>query len=78
MLSASTEKTGGVLTREIVSFRRSGSAYRRSEETHRLTLLSAGELARRLRAAGFSVRTAKSYGAFRLPPGHVLMEGRRP
>jgi hypothetical protein len=65
------------LTREIVSFRRVGSTYRRSDETHRLTLLSAHDLSRRLRAAGFTVRSAAGYGAFVLPPGHVLMEGRR-
>jgi hypothetical protein len=77
VLAKSFEKKDATLTREIVSFRRVGSTYRRSDETHRLTLLTLRDLSRRLRAAGFTVRTARAYGAFRLPPGHVLLEGRR-
>jgi SAM-dependent methyltransferase len=77
VLSTSTEKPDGTLTREIVSFRRADSAYRRSAETHRLTLLSARDLSRRLRAAGFTVRSTRAYGSFRLPPGHVLLEAGR-
>jgi SAM-dependent methyltransferase len=77
VLATSTEMMGGTLTREIVSFRRDGSTYRRSDETHRLTLLTARDLTSRLRAAGFSVRTARAYGKFRLPAGHVLIEARR-
>jgi hypothetical protein len=77
VLATSIEKKGGTLAREIVSFRRVGSTYRRSDETHRLILLSSGDLTKRLRAAGFSVRVATGYGAFALPPGHILIEGRR-
>jgi SAM-dependent methyltransferase len=77
VLAKSVEKKDGTLTREIVSFRRVGSTYRRSDEIHRLTLLPVRDLSRRLRAAGFTVRAARAYGAFRLPPGHVLVEGRR-
>ena len=66
VLATATEDKHGRLTREIVSFRKTGSTYRRSDEIHRLTLLSAPDLSKRLRAAGFSVRR-----------GHGLFEGRR-
>jgi len=52
--------------------------YRRADETHRLTLLPAAELSRRLRAAGFRVRVARGYGDFRLPPGHAVLIARKP
>ena len=74
VLATSTERGDGKLTREIVSFRRVGAAYRRSDETHRLTLLSVADLSRRLRAAGFSVRAHRA--AF-LPPGHLMIAARR-
>jgi SAM-dependent methyltransferase len=67
VLAESSEDARGRLTRKIVSFRRSGSTYRRSDETHRLTLLPASDLSRRLRAAGFVVRSVRS-----------LIEARRP
>jgi hypothetical protein len=56
VLATAREDARGRLTRKIVSFRRIGSGYRRSDETHRLTLLPARDLSKRLRAAGFSVR----------------------
>ncbi len=77
VLATSKEDARGRLIREIVSFRRVGSSYRRSGEIHRLTLLSARDLTRGLIAAGFTVRAARAYGSFRLPPGHILLEARR-
>jgi SAM-dependent methyltransferase len=66
-----------VLRREIVSFLKRGSSYRRSEETHDLTLYRRAEVARELRAAGFSVRMRESYGPARLPFGWVIFEARK-
>ena len=66
------------LERSIVSFRRVGRLYRRAHEIHRLTLLPARELVRRLRAAGFVARTARRYGAFSLPARHAVLLARKP
>ncbi|MFI5361285.1 MAG: class I SAM-dependent methyltransferase [Elusimicrobiota bacterium] len=73
VLATSSEKRDGTLTREITSFRRVGSTYRRSDETHRLTLLSSRDLSRRLRRAGFSVRAEP----LSLSREHFLIEARR-
>jgi SAM-dependent methyltransferase len=78
VLATSREDARGRLTREIVSFRRVGKTYRRGDETHRLVLLPAAELSRRLCAAGFSPRVLRGYGAFRVPAGHVVIAARRP
>jgi SAM-dependent methyltransferase len=58
-----------MLTRHIVSFRRIGKLYRRREETHRLQLYDAREIARRLREIGFRVRVVRAYGDYPLPDG---------
>lgn len=65
------------LRREIISFLKRGSGYRRSEETHELTLYRPADVARELRAAGFSVRTRESYGPARLPFGWMVFEACR-
>lgn len=56
-----------ILTRHIVAFRREGKLFRRTEETHRLQLYDARDIARRLRKIGFQVRVVRSYGDYRLP-----------
>lgn len=50
------------LTRDITTFRKVGRGWRRSHEIHRLRLYTRAEVTRALRSAGFSVRTARSYG----------------
>ncbi|MBI3770556.1 MAG: hypothetical protein HY271_18970 [Deltaproteobacteria bacterium] len=72
------DRAGGTLTRAITSFRRIGRAYRRRDETHRLTLLPTRELTRRLRAVGCRVRIARGYGGARLPPGYAVLVARKP
>jgi hypothetical protein len=59
------------LQRRIVTFRRVGSTYRRHEETHRLQLYRAGEIAARLREIGFRVRTVRQFGEYPLQRGRV-------
>lgn len=67
-----------LLTRRIISFRRVGKTYRRSDETHRLRLYKAAAVAAELREAGFRVRTMRSYGAYPLPKAHVAFVARNP
>jgi SAM-dependent methyltransferase len=67
-----------ILTRRIISFRKVGRHYRRDEETHRLRLFKASDLTAELRRTGFSVRTARSYGLYRLPEAHVAFIARKP
>jgi SAM-dependent methyltransferase len=76
VISRSRERRGR-LERAITSFRRVGSGWRRSDETHRLTLLSGADLARRLRRAGFSARIGRRCGALRLPRRIAFVEARR-
>jgi len=58
----------GTLVRAITSFRRVGRRYRRADEIHRLTLLPAADVARRLRTAGFRVRIARAYAVYEAAP----------
>src|SRR5688572_13866303 len=57
------------LVRRIVSFRRVGKLYRRSEEVHTLRLYRPTDVARELRRAGFTVRLVRGYSAVRFPIG---------
>jgi SAM-dependent methyltransferase len=50
------------LTRRIISFRKSGSLFRREEEVHHLQLYKRSEILKELRAAGFRARTLDHYG----------------
>jgi len=77
VLAAAREGAGGRLKRAIVSFRRVGRVYRRAEEKHRLVLLSAADLSRRLRAAGFTAELLPGYGRFRVPEGRAVLLARR-
>lgn len=72
------EEERGILTRRITSFRRVGEHYRRDEEVHRQRLYEPREVSWELRRAGFVVRTAQSYGAFRLPEAHTAFVARKP
>lgn len=66
------------LTRRIISFRRAGELYGRSEETHRLRLYRSAEIAAGLRRSGFRVRTRRAYGRYPLPKAHAAFIARRP
>jgi SAM-dependent methyltransferase len=57
------------LTRRIVCYRRMGSRYRRTAETHRLQLYRPADILRAFAGTGFHAETLASYGRFRLPPG---------
>lgn len=56
VIAESDEDARGRLTRRIASFRRVGGRWRRTDEVHRLVLLPARDILRRLRKAGFAAR----------------------
>lgn len=64
-----TSAEGGVLTRKLTTFRRSGGLFRRDAETHRLLLVPPGRVEVELRRSGFEVERAGAYGQTLLPPG---------
>jgi SAM-dependent methyltransferase len=69
LVETSGDKRRNVLTRRIISFRKTGSRYRRSEEIHRLHLYKTDEIVAMLNRTGFHVTRLKGYGRFRLPVG---------
>jgi SAM-dependent methyltransferase len=66
------------LTRRIVSFRKLGTSYRRSEELHPQQLYHGTTIAKMLRQIGFRVRLMRNYGAYRLPERVVAVVARKP
>ncbi len=66
------------LTRRIITFRRVGDHYRRSDGTHRVRLYDATEVASELRQVGFEFRITDSYGHYRLPETHPVFVARKP
>ena len=78
MAETSEDPPAHTLTRGIETFRRTGDLYlrdlyagdlyRRGRETHNVRLFDAAELSGKLSACGFTVETARAYGAYALPP----------
>ena len=66
------------LTRRIVTFRKVGKTYRRSEETHHQQLYRGAEVAKLLRGIGFKTRTMRSYGDYRLFDHTAALVARKP
>jgi SAM-dependent methyltransferase len=71
LVDAMEDRERRVLIRHITSFRRVGTLYRRSEESHSVHLYSAPELAADLRAIGFRARIFRKYGGMPLRIGHA-------
>ena len=67
-----------VLTRRMLTFRKMGKYYRRSEEIHRVRLYESSLIANELRRAGFKVRVLRGYGAFRFPGAQSGFRARKP
>ncbi len=65
------------LVREITTFRRTGSGYRRRRERHELRVVNRGEVESALRAAGFTVRASRRYGTFELAPRRLAFRARK-
>jgi SAM-dependent methyltransferase len=77
-LEKTEDRRQALLTRRIISFRRVGKHYRRSDELHRLQLFRVSDVARELRRAGFRVRLLRSYGEDELPRAHAAFVARKP
>ena len=69
MVETAKGRGGLTLTRRIVTFRRTGAAYRRGEEVHVLRLYEPDELDRQLVRAGFQTRALNTFGKYALPHG---------
>ena len=78
LLEVREDRRRKTLTRRMVSFRRVGKRYRRSEETHLLHLYAGSELLAELSRAGFEARLLGGYGRFRFAPAHVGFLARKP
>lgn len=81
------EDISGRLVRRITSFvgrshaSSSGSGrvtYHRDEEVHELKLFPSADMRTWLTNLGFRIRTARSYGAYRLAPRHIIFLARKP
>jgi SAM-dependent methyltransferase len=71
------DSDGSRLTRRVLTFRQIDGVTRRDEEVHELELYAREELTAILRENGFRVRTRRSYGSRRLPPGHIVYVAER-
>jgi SAM-dependent methyltransferase len=78
LLDAEYDEPSRMLTRHLTSFRKHGSGYRRSEETHRLRLFDAGFIAAELAQAGFHTKRLKGFGLVRFQSGHAGFLARKP
>lgn len=71
LFSATCDRKKKILTRHVVTYRRIGNHYRRSEEVHHLKVLDRKIIRRELERAGFRVRYLQSYGKMRMMPGRL-------
>lgn len=78
LLEVREDRRRKTLTRRIVTFRRMGKLYRRSEETHLLHLYSGSEVLEGLSRAGFAARLLGGYGRFRFAAAHAGFLARKP
>jgi SAM-dependent methyltransferase len=66
LVEGSTDPGGETATRKIVTFRKTGRNFRRSEEVHKLRIFKPERLAQALTNAGFEARLIRRYGAMSL------------
>jgi SAM-dependent methyltransferase len=69
LVNVAGDREQNILRREIVSFRKIGQLYRRSEETHLLRLYRPADVVQDLARCGFRTRILRGYGRFRFPRG---------
>jgi SAM-dependent methyltransferase len=67
-----------ILTRRIITLRKLGEAYRRSDEEHHLQLYKAAEIATELNQIGFDTQIAHCYGPYQLPFAHSAFIAGKP
>ena len=68
----------GTMERRIVSFRKVGDLYRRTDEVHRVRLYGPDELTADLSRAGFEVTILGAHGDYPLGRHHAAFVARRP
>jgi SAM-dependent methyltransferase len=78
VVRASFNGAKSVLTREITTFRKIGRDYRRTHETHHVTIYAAEDVRDLLAGAGFRVTMRRSYGRLRLLPGDLAVIAQKP
>jgi SAM-dependent methyltransferase len=78
LLEVREEAKRKVLERRIISFRRVGRLYRRSEEIHRLNLYTRKQLLAELNRVGFQAQVLSGYGRFRFTRAHAGFLARKP
>lgn len=71
------DRQRNLLSRDITTFRKRGSSYRRAEERHVPQVHERSRVERALRDAGFRVRVSRRYGEARLGPRRLVFWGRR-
>ena len=72
------DEQAGTMERRIVSFRRVGDLYRRTDEVHRVRLYGPDGITADLSRAGFEVTTMRAYGDYPLAENHAAFVARRP
>jgi SAM-dependent methyltransferase len=77
LVKVSEDPLRGLLDREITTFWRRGASYRRDHERHTLQIPRQADVVAALRAAGFVVRTSRSYGASAVGPRRVVFWARK-
>lgn len=73
VISAELSSRRRILIRRITIFRKVGSTYHKSRETHRVRIHTRDEMVTALERAGFSAATRRSYGRHRLLPGDLVV-----
>lgn len=68
LVETTEEQSRRTLTRSIETFHRVGELYRRGQEVHHVRLFEIDKLSNLLSTLGFSVESARCYGAQQLPP----------
>ena len=71
------DEASGTMERRIVSFRKVGNLYRRTDEVHRVRLYDPEEISAGLSRAGFEVSAMDSYGGYPLGKNHAAFVARR-
>jgi SAM-dependent methyltransferase len=67
-----------VLSRRIVTLRKTEEYYRRDDELHYLQLYKAKDITKKLSQIGFNVWSMSSYGKHKLPKAHIAFVARKP
>jgi SAM-dependent methyltransferase len=74
---ATLDPSGTILTRRIVTIRKVGRQFRRTQEYHRVRIYSRRAVARALTAAGFTSTMSRSYGRLPWLPGNVVVVAKK-